>query len=145
VSTTRAGLRRDAHDDLALRIGDYVIGTMPGELTVCSRRTCVEVACRRSARDPRRLPAGHTATCCGPKNDRRLRTEHHVWGPLGAEYIAERLLDLAAARADADAEDARPRATRVAVLTVDDGLDQPAPMAGTPATVPPDVGRAPVT
>jgi hypothetical protein len=65
------------------------------------------------------------------------------WGPLGAEYIAERLLDLMPLALTPMREDASSAsATRVAVPTVDDGLDidNPAPMAGTvPATVPPDV------
>ena len=52
----------------ALRIGDYVIGTMPGELTVLLANYLREqVAGRRGAHDPRRLLAGPRRLHAAPR------------------------------------------------------------------------------
>ena len=130
----------------ALRIGDYVVGTMPGELTVL-------LADALRAASP--LPADHTILVGYSQGHvgYMLRPEDWMlggyepsvtfWGPLEAEYIAEHVealmpIALMPTRTDGSTDSA----TRVAVAPVTDGLpiDNPAPMAGTvPSTVPPDV------
>jgi neutral ceramidase len=120
----------------ALRIGDYLIGTMPGEMTVL-------LADYLRSKSP--VPADHTILVSYSQGHMGylLRPEDWLmggyepsvtfWGPLAAEYVGEQLLAL------------MPQAmmpTRVATATVTDMLDKddPAPMAGTiPATVPADV------
>jgi hypothetical protein len=130
----------------ALRIGDYVIGTMPGELTVL-------LADKLRAGSPVAgdhtilvgYSQGHTGYMLTPEDWMKGGYEPSVtfWGPLAAEHVAEQLLSLmpvalAATRSDGTTDGT----TRLVVPTVTDGLevDNPAPMKGTvPATVPTDV------
>jgi neutral ceramidase len=129
----------------ALRINDYLIGTMPGELTVM-------LATYLRSKSP--VPAdhtillgysqGHVGYMLRPEDWMKGGYEPSVtfWGPLAAEYIGEQLLELMPLALTPMREDgAAGGTTRVAVPTVEDNLptDDPAPMAGTvPATVPPD-------
>jgi len=129
----------------ALRIGDYVVGTMPGELTVM-------LASYLRSRSP--VDADHTILVGYSQGHvgYMLRPEDWLmggyepsvtfWGPLAAEYIGEQLLDLLPLALMPTRQDGTTAGTtRVAVPTVMDGLDidNPAPMAGTiPATVPVD-------
>jgi neutral ceramidase len=130
----------------ALRIGDYVIGTMPGELTVM-------LAEYLRSKSP--VPADHTILVSYAQGHMGylLRPEDWLqggyepsvtfWGPLAAEYVGEQLLNLMPLALTPMREDASmTSATRVATATVIDNLEQddPAPMAGTiPTEVPPDV------
>jgi hypothetical protein len=130
----------------ALRIGDYLIGTMPGELTVL-----LADALRAGspvAEDHTILVGysqGHVGYMLRPEDWMMGGYEPSVtfWGPLESEHIAEQLLQLMpAALAPTRPDGSTDSATRVAVVTADDGLpiDNPAPMAGTiPSTVPPDI------
>jgi neutral ceramidase len=130
----------------ALRIGDYVIGTMPGELTVM---LATYLRTKSPVDEAHTIlvgySQGHTGYMLRPEDWLTGGYEPSItfWGPLGAEYIGEQLLKLMPLAVTPMREDAGSAgATRVAVPTVDDGLeiDNPAPMAGTvPATVPPDV------
>ncbi|MDB4958862.1 MAG: Alkaline ceramidase domain protein [Myxococcales bacterium] len=129
----------------ALRLGDYVIGTMPGELTVMLAQYL---------RDKSPVGAdhtilvgysqGHVGYMLEPEDWLQGGYEPSVtfWGPLEAEYIANRLLELMPLAMTPMREDGTTAsATRVATATMVDGLDidDPAPMAGTvPATVPVD-------
>jgi neutral ceramidase len=130
----------------ALRIGDYLIGTMPGEMTVL-------LADYLRSKSP--VPADHTILVSYSQGHMGylLRPEDWLmggyepsvtfWGPLAAEYVGEQLLALMPqammpTRVDASTDSA----TRLATAAVTDSLDKddPAPMAGTiPATVPANV------
>ena len=128
----------------ALRIGDYVIGTMPGELTVMLKQYLI---------DHSPVPADHTILLGYAQGHvgYMLRPEDWLlggyepsitfWGPLEAEYIAERLVDLMPLALTPMREDAASAgATKVATATMVDDfeIDDPALQAGTvPATVPP--------
>jgi hypothetical protein len=130
----------------ALRIGDYVIGTMPGELTVL-------LADYLRSKSP--VPADHTILVSYAQGHMGylLRPEDWLlggyepsvtfWGPLAAEAVGEQLIQLMPLAMTPMREDvSTTSATRVATATVIDMLDKddPAPMAGTvPDTVPPDV------
>ena len=130
----------------ALRIGDYVIGTMPGELTVL-------LADYLRTKSP--VPADHTILVSYAQGHMGylLRPEDWLlggyepsvtfWGPLAAEYVGEQLLQLMPLAVTPMREDvSTTSATRVTTATVTDDLekDDPAPMAGTiPQAVPPDV------
>jgi neutral ceramidase len=129
----------------ALRIGDYVIGTMPGELSVLLADL---------VREKSPVAADHTIVVGYAQGHvgYLLRPEDWVlggyepsvtfWGPLEAESIAERLLALMPLAMTPMREDgATDSATRVATATIVDDLekDEPAPMRGTvPATIPND-------
>nr|HEX4314880.1 neutral/alkaline non-lysosomal ceramidase N-terminal domain-containing protein [Kofleriaceae bacterium] len=130
----------------ALRINDYVIGTMPGELTVM----LASYMRTKSPVDEAHTilvgyAQGHVGYMLRPEDWLTGGYEPSVtfWGPLGAEAIAEQTLELmplamTATRADGTTDGT----TRVATVTTTDTLaiDNPAPMAGTvPATVPPEV------
>lgn len=126
----------------ALRIGDHVIGTLPGEVSVL----IADLVREKSPVGGKTIVVGYAQGHVGYM----LRPEDWVlggyepsvtfWGPLEAEYITEQLLDLiplamTPAREDAAADSA----TRVGGATTVDELeiDNPAPMAGTiPATIP---------
>jgi neutral ceramidase len=129
----------------ALRINDYVFGTMPGELTVMLAtylRSLSPVAADHTVLLG--YSQGHVGYMLRPEDWLMGGYEPSVtfWGPLAAEYIGEQLLQLMPLAMTPEREDGTMAGTtRVAVPTVDDGLDvdNPAPMAGTiPATVPPD-------
>ncbi|MEO6773432.1 MAG: hypothetical protein ABI467_10495 [Kofleriaceae bacterium] len=129
----------------ALRINDYVFGTMPGELTVM-------LATYLRTMSP--VPADHTVLLGYAQGHMgyMLRPEDWMmggyepsitfWGPLAAERVGEQLIDLMGLVMTPEREDGTTAGTtRVAVPTVADGLDidNPAPEAGTvPATVPPE-------
>ena len=133
----------------ALRIGDHVIGTLPGEVGIL----LADLVRQRSPRGEKTIVVGYAQGHVGYM----LRPEDWVlggyepsvtfWGPLEAESIAERLLALIPLALTPEREDgaagAMGGATRVAVpaaAQMDDGLeiDRPAPGAGTvPAVVPP--------
>ncbi|HTR51719.1 MAG TPA: neutral/alkaline non-lysosomal ceramidase N-terminal domain-containing protein [Kofleriaceae bacterium] len=129
----------------ALRLGDYIIGTMPGELTVI-------LANYMRAHSPNDdahtilvgYSQGHVGYMLEPEDWMMGGYEPSVtfWGPLEAEYIANQTLALMPQAQMATRQDgSTASATRVAVETATDNLavDDPAPMAGTiPATVPPD-------
>lgn len=130
----------------ALRIGDYVIGTMPGELTVLLADYLRSKS--PAAADHTILVSyaqGHMGYLLRPEDWLLGGYEPSVtfWGPLAAEYVGEQLLDLMPLALTPMREDATTEsATRVATATTTDALDKddPAPMAGTiPQTVPPDV------
>ncbi len=127
----------------ALRLGDYVIGTLPGEATVMIKDLV-------RATSP--VDADHTVVVGYSQGHvgYMLRPEDWVlggyessitfWGPLEAEHIVEEqalLLPLATTAAREDGTTGG--TTRVATATDDEPLpiDDPAPMAGTvPASVP---------
>ena len=127
----------------ALRLGDVVLGTMPGELSVL---LADYLRASSPAGADKTIIVGYAQGHVGYM----LRPEDWVlggyepsvtfWGPLEAEYLAEQLLKLlpealAATRSDGTTGGT----TRVATAQVTDALDidDPAPMAGTiPATVP---------
>ncbi|MEP6864220.1 MAG: hypothetical protein ABJE66_26610 [Deltaproteobacteria bacterium] len=127
----------------ALRINDYVFGTMPGELTVM-------LATYMRTKSP--VPADHTVLLGYSQGHMgyMLRPEDWMmggyepsitfWGPLAAERVGEQLIDLMGLVMTPQREDGTTAGTtRVAVPTISDGLDidNPAPEAGTvPATVP---------
>jgi neutral ceramidase len=125
----------------ALRIGEYVLGTLPGEVTSLLARRVRE----RSPLGEKTIVVGYAQGHVGYM----LRPEDWVlggyepsvtfWGPLESEYIAERLVELIPLAMTPDREDGAAGTTRVAVPAIEDGLeiDRPAPMAGTvPAQVP---------
>ncbi len=136
----------------ALRIGDYLIGTMPGELTM-------PLAGYIRAHSP--VPAdktiivayaqGHVGYLLSPEDWLRggYETSITFWGPLEGEYLANQLstllpLALTPMREDATAS----AASKVATATISDDfeIDDPAMMAGTvPATVPAQVWARPGT
>ena len=130
----------------ALRIGDYLIGTMPGETSVLLNDYIRE----NSPVDALHTiivgyAQGHVGYMLRPEDWVLGGYEPSVtfWGPLEAEYLAEQLgalmpLALMTSRQDGTAAGT----TRVANVTPTDTfpIDDPAPMAGTiPTTVPPDV------
>jgi neutral ceramidase len=127
----------------ALRIGDYLLATMPGELTVI-------LADYIRARSPVAADKtillgyaqGHVGYLLSPEDWLLGGYESSVtfWGPLEGEYLANRLADLMPLAITPVREDgASGGATKVATSTMTDNfeIDNPAMMAGTvPATVP---------
>ncbi|MEJ7599108.1 MAG: hypothetical protein WKG01_14460 [Kofleriaceae bacterium] len=126
----------------ALRIGDYVIGTLPGEVSIL-------IADLVRAQSPLRentivvgYAQGHVGYMLRPEDWMLGGYEPSVtfWGPLEAESITERLLDLLPVAMTTEREDgAAAGTTRVATAVAVDGLpiDNPAPLAGSvPAEVP---------
>jgi hypothetical protein len=127
----------------ALRLGDYVIGTMPGELTVMLKQYLI---------DHSPLPADHTIVLGYSQGHvgYLLRPEDWMmggyepsitfWGPLEAEHIAEQLValwPLAMTPMREDAASGGATKVKTARMVDDFEIDDPAPMAGTvPATVP---------
>lgn len=130
----------------ALRLGDYLVGTIPGELSVL----LADKVRAASPVDTMHTIAigysqGHIGYCMTPEDWLQGGYEPSVTfgGPLEAEYVAERLAELmpgalAATRPDGAAGGA----SRAVIAVPMDSLphDDPAPMAGTvPATVSPDL------
>lgn len=127
----------------ALRLGDYLIGTMPGEVTV-------PLADR--IRDHSPLAAdktivigyaqGHIGYALTAEDwlSGGYEPSINIFGPLEAEYITERLYELFPLALSPEREDgAALGSDRLTVPTVTDNLpiDNPAPMAGTiPGSVP---------
>jgi hypothetical protein len=127
----------------ALRINDFVFGTMPGELTVMLAtylRTKSPVAADHTVLLG--YSQGHLGYLLRPEDWMKGGYEPSItfWGPLAAEHVGEKLIELMGLVMTPEREDGTTAGTtRVAVPTVDDGLaiDDPAPEAGTvPATVP---------
>lgn len=128
----------------ALRIGDHVIGTMPGELTVM----LANFLRSESPVDEAHTilvgySQGHTGYMLRPEDWMEGGYEPSVtfWGPLQAEYIGEQLLQLMPLAITPMREDGTTAgATRVATKSVTDPLeiDDPAPDAGTVPTAIPD-------
>ncbi|HEY5925251.1 MAG TPA: hypothetical protein VIV11_26390, partial [Kofleriaceae bacterium] len=126
-----------------LRIGDYVVGTMPGELTVM----LAEYMRAKSPVGPDKTillgyAQGHVGYLLNPEDWLKGGYEPSVtfWGPLEGEYIADQVLELMPLAMTPMREDASTAsASRVAVPAMTNGfdIDDPAPSAGTvPATVP---------
>ncbi|MFT3696125.1 MAG: hypothetical protein QM831_23505 [Kofleriaceae bacterium] len=127
----------------ALRINDYVFGTMPGELTVMLAtylRTMSPVDADHTVLLG--YSQGHMGYMLRPEDWMMGGYEPSItfWGPLAAEHVGEKLIELMGLVMTPEREDGTTAGTdRVAVPTIDDGLDidDPAPDAGTvPATVP---------
>ena len=127
----------------ALRLGDVVLGTMPGELSVL----LADYLRAGSPAGPDKTilvgySQGHVGYMLRPEDWVLGGYEPSVtfWGPLEAEYLAEQLLKLLPeALATTRSDGTTAGTTRVATATATDSLDidNPAPMAGTvPATVP---------
>ena len=127
----------------ALRIGDYLLGTIPGELTVMLADKIREGSPR--ADDKTILlgyAQGHVGYCL-TADDWLLggyEPSINIWGPLEGEYLGEQLVDLMPLALTPEREDAAGTGTsRVATNEVTDDfiIDQPAPMAGViPESVP---------
>jgi neutral ceramidase len=129
----------------ALRLGDYVVGTMPGEVSVLLAdllRSKSPVAADHTIVVG--YAQGHVGYLLRPEDWIRGGYEPSVtfWGPLEAEYLAERLIELwPLALTPAREDGTTAGTTKVATAKMTDGLtiDDPAPMAGTvPTTVPVD-------
>lgn len=125
----------------ALRLGDYLVGTLPGEVTVL----LAEHVRQRSPQPDKTIVVGYAQGHVGYM----LRPEDWVlggyepsvsfWGPLEAELVAERMLALLPLALTPTREDgASGGTTKVATVRVTDDLarDEPAMSAG---TVPEDV------
>jgi hypothetical protein len=127
----------------ALRLGDYVIGTLPGEPTV---------PLAKYVRDNSPVAAdktiilgysqGHMGYLLTPEDwlQGGFESSINLWGPLEGEYIADQLLALLPLATTDTAEDATADGLDrfVTPMVADDmPIDEPAPMAGTvPAMVP---------
>ncbi len=127
----------------ALRVGDYVIGTIPGELSVLLKDYLI--AGSPVAADHTILVGyaqGHGGYMLRPEDWLLGGYEPSVsfWGPLEAEMVAEKLLALMPlALSDTRQDGTVDGTTKLATVTTTDtfAIDDPAPMAGTiPATVP---------
>ena len=127
----------------ALRLGDYMLGTIPGELTVMLADK-IRAGAPVDADKTILLgyAQGHVGYCL-TADDWLLggyEPSINIWGPLEGEYIGERLLDLMPQALTPEREDAAGGgAKRVATNEVVDELifDEPAPMSGVvPATIP---------
>jgi neutral ceramidase len=128
----------------ALRIGDYVLGTLPGEVSILIADLVREKSPLGQKTIVVGYAQGHVGYMLRPEDWMLGGYEPSVtfWGPLEAEYIVERLLDLLpVAMTPAREDTASSGATRVATATAVDQLaiDDPAPMAGTIPAVVPDV------
>ena len=130
----------------ALRIGDYVIGTMPGEVSVL----IADLVRAKSPVPDKTIVVGYAQGHVGYMlrarglGARRLRAERHVLGPARGRVHRRAAARADAARADADARGRRrpaaPRKVATATIVDDLEIDEPAPLAGTvPATVPNEV------
>ncbi|MBA3452161.1 MAG: hypothetical protein H0T42_03570 [Deltaproteobacteria bacterium] len=129
----------------ALRIGDYTIGTLPGEVSVL-----ITDLVREKAPVPEKTiivgyAQGHVGYMLRPEDWVLGGYEPSVtfWGPLEGEMITEKMLDLLPLALTPMREDGTTDgATKVATATIVDDLpkDEPAMNRGTvPATVPPEV------
>ena len=127
----------------ALRIGDYVLGTMPGELTVMLATYIRD----HSPVGPDKTivlgyAQGHVGYMLTPEDWLTGGYEPSItfWGPLEGEYLAEqlaKLMPLATTPAREDAAAASADKMKLATMVDNLDIDDPAPMAGTvPATIP---------
>jgi len=127
----------------ALRIGEYLVATMPGELTVplatYIRRGSPVGADKTIVFG---YAQGHVGYLLSPEDWLLGGYESSItfWGPLEGEYLANKLIDLMPLAMTPVREDgASDGATKVATATIVDDfeIDNPAMMAGTvPGTVP---------
>jgi neutral ceramidase len=126
----------------ALRLGDHLLGTLPGEVTVL----IADLVRSRSPVDPARTivvgyAQGHVGYVLTPEDWVLGGYEPSItfWGPLEGEYLVERLAELMPLATTPAREDgAAGGTTRVATPQVDDGfpIDDPAPEAGSvPAAI----------
>jgi neutral ceramidase len=127
----------------ALRLGDYVFGTIPGELTLMLADLIREKSpVAKEKTIVLGYSQGHMGYCMTPEDwlVGGYEPSINAWGPLEGEYLAERLVEVMQAAMTPEREEASASsATRVATPQVVDNLpiDNPAPMAGTvPAAVP---------
>jgi neutral ceramidase len=121
----------------ALRIGDIVLATVPGELSILM----ADYLRARSPVEPENTvligyAQGHVGYCMMPEDWLSAGYEPSInsWGPLEAEYIGERLVELMPLVTTSDREDAASGgADRVATKIVQDSfpVDAEAPGAGT--------------
>ncbi|MBX3156023.1 MAG: hypothetical protein KF773_08485 [Deltaproteobacteria bacterium] len=128
----------------ALRLGEYLIGTLPGEVTIL----LADLVREKSPVAPNKTivvgyAQGHVGYLLRPEDWVLGGYEPSVtfWGPLEAEYLAERLLDLMPLALTPAREDGTAGGTnRVATAVGDDrdlAIDDPAMGAGTvPAAIP---------
>ncbi len=127
----------------ALRIGDYVFGTLPGEVSIL----LADLVREKSPAGPDKTivigySQGHVGYMLRPEDWVLGGYEPSVtfWGPLEAEYIAERLLDLmplAETPMRENAVDGGTTRVETRHMTDNIAIDDPAPMAGTiPSTIP---------
>jgi neutral ceramidase len=128
----------------ALRIGDHVLATLPGEVTSLLAGLVREQSPLGEKTIVVGYAQGHVGYMLRPEDWVLGGYEPSVtfWGPLEAEYIAERLLELIPLATTPEREDGGAAgSTRVAVpAALDDlAIDRPAQLAGTvPGTVPPE-------
>lgn len=126
----------------ALRIGDYLFGTMPGELSVLLAGRVRELSPMPDKTVVLGYAQGHVGYMLRPEDWVLGGYEPSVTfgGPLEAELVAERLAKLLPLAMTPIREDGTTDGTtRVATATIADNLekDEPAQMRGTvPATVP---------
>lgn len=126
----------------ALRLGDYLIGTMPGELSVLLAGRVRELSPRPDKTIVLGYSQGHTGYMLRPEDWMLGGYEPSVTfgGPLQAEMIAEHLAALLPLALTPMREDGTTDGTtRVATVQIVDDLpkDEPAQLRGTvPATVP---------
>jgi neutral ceramidase len=127
----------------ALRLGDFVLGTVPGELTIMLADTIRKNS--PVAEDKTIVlgyAQGHTGYCMTAEDwlSGGYEPSINTWGPLGGEYTGERLSELMALAVTPEREDGSAGgANRVATRVVVDDLplDEPAQLSGTvPATFP---------
>jgi neutral ceramidase len=127
----------------ALRLGDVVLGTLPGEASIL----LTDLVRQSSPAGPDKTivvsyAQGHVGYMLRPEDWVLGGYEPSVtfWGPLEAEYIAEKLVDLLPHALGATREDmGSTGANRLATAQITDNLpiDDPAPLAGTvPAQIP---------
>lgn len=121
----------------ALRIGDYLVATVPGELSVMM----ADQIRQDSPAGPDRTIAvgyaqGHIGYFLTPEDWLQGGYEASIngWGPLEAQMIEEKLVELLPLALSGEREDGTAGGTdKVATLSVSDDLpvDDPAPGAGT--------------
>jgi len=126
----------------ALRLGDYIIGTMPGELTVM----LATYLRSKSPTDEAHTilvgyAQGHVGYMLRPEDWLLGGYEPSItfWGPLEAEYIGEQLVQLLPVVQMPTRQDGTTETTQLVSQLNPDSLavDDPAPLAGSiPGTIP---------
>lgn len=121
----------------SLRIGPLVLATVPGEMSIL----LADYLRARSPVEPENTvligyAQGHVGYCMMPEDWLSAGYEPSInsWGPLEAEYIGERLVELMPLVTTSEREDAASSgADRVSTKVVDDSfaIDADAPGAGT--------------
>lgn len=130
----------------ALRIGEYVFGTIPGEPAIMLAdylRDNSPVAADKTI--VLGYAQGHGGYLLTPEDwiAGGYESSINIWGPLEGEYVGERLLELLPMAVSPEREDASTISTDrwlAPTATEELPVDDPSPMAGTvPATVPDNV------